>query len=390
MSAAGERKQGKTSPMPRSTYFRHTLYTRAANGVALVNPHQGWISRLGSYKSVWGRRRREPTVRVFINDTEVGDHPSGAISFHQPLISPLRVVQHLVTPGGTLVAPQEVLMKTNLTQNGGRTYFLLRLLSPSPLPLSLSLPLSLLSFFVQRYFLPVARLSFPLCKSIWQRRLCVFPGVAERGLGIKTRVSTDCRISITRKLPYIFTRVIRKVQFYQILPGKDYVKPACMQFFYIKTKMLNILHNISKRYFTTISPNLSVLPVQLIFNQTSPSTLTVANEMDIANSVVSVIRQCGRMFPSCGFALLINTDGKLRRARKKCCSLQTLQRKISARVPYNYTTKSTFAYVSENAICVYSSEAIAGWIDSIKLPVYRSHIRVRDSTEIRLGAGKKS
>jgi len=65
----------------------------------------------------------------------VGDHPSGAISFHQPLISPLRVAQHLVTPGGTLVAPQEVLMKTNLTQNGGQTYFLLRLLvSPSVCP----------------------------------------------------------------------------------------------------------------------------------------------------------------------------------------------------------------------------------------------------------------
>lgn len=91
----------------------------------------------------------EPTVRVFINDIEVGDHPSGAISFHQPLISPLRVVQHLVTPGGTLVAPQEVLMKTNLTQNGGPTYFLLRLL------LSLSVPFPSTSF------------PFSPCESIW-------------------------------------------------------------------------------------------------------------------------------------------------------------------------------------------------------------------------------
>ncbi|KAG7201245.1 hypothetical protein KM043_004030 [Ampulex compressa] len=78
----------------------------------------------------------EPTVRVFISEAVRGDHPSGAISFHQSLISLLRVVQHLVTPGGTLAAPQEALMKTNLTQNGGRSYF-------SPLPtLSPSLSLS--------------------------------------------------------------------------------------------------------------------------------------------------------------------------------------------------------------------------------------------------------
>lgn len=83
----------------------------------------------------------KPTVRVFINGPVKGDHPSGAISFHQSLISLLRVVQHLVTPGGMLTAPQEVLMKTNLTQNGGHTYFLLRL--------SLPLPVFLLLLFVR-------------------------------------------------------------------------------------------------------------------------------------------------------------------------------------------------------------------------------------------------
>lgn len=139
-----------------NVYTWNTPYTRQR--VALVNPHQGWISQLVSPSE---EDEGEATVRVFINDTEVGDHPSGAISFHQPLISPLRVVQHLITPGGTLVAPQEVLMKTNLTQNGGRTYFLLRLLLSPSIPLRLAAFPLRRSLFTLRINLAAALLHFP-------------------------------------------------------------------------------------------------------------------------------------------------------------------------------------------------------------------------------------
>lgn len=112
--------------------------TRDEN-ISILHDTAGKARMAGANKSVQAGRKPgyeedegEPTVGVFINGSVKRDHPSGAISFHQSLISLLRVVQHLVTPGGTLTAPQEVLMKTNLTQNGGHTYFLLRL--------SLSLP----------------------------------------------------------------------------------------------------------------------------------------------------------------------------------------------------------------------------------------------------------
>lgn len=112
---------------------------RATKNISILHDTAGKARTAGANKSVQAGRKPgyeedegEPTVGVFINGSVKRDHPSGAISFHQSLISLLRVVQHLVTPGGTLTAPQEVLMKTNLTQNGGHTYFLLRL--------SLSLP----------------------------------------------------------------------------------------------------------------------------------------------------------------------------------------------------------------------------------------------------------
>lgn len=120
----------------------------------------------GANKSVQAGRKPgyeedegEPTVGVFINGSVKRDHPSGAISFHQSLISLLRVVQHLVTPGGTLTAPQEVLMKTNLTQNGGHTYFLLRL--------SLSLP----ALFFSPYLSLLVRVVSPAIDST----LAIFP-----------------------------------------------------------------------------------------------------------------------------------------------------------------------------------------------------------------------
>jgi len=136
-----------------------TPYTRTAKG--RLGKSTSGVNKSARLVSPSEEDEGEPTVRVFINDTEVGDHPSGAISFHQPLISPLRVVQHLITPGGTLVAPQEVLMKTNLTQNGGRTYFLLRLLLSPSIPLRSPCSLS-----IAAPFLP--------CESIWQRYFYIF------------------------------------------------------------------------------------------------------------------------------------------------------------------------------------------------------------------------
>lgn len=149
-----------------------TPYTRAAKG--RLGKSTSGVNKSARLVSPSEEDEGEPTVRVFINDTEVGDHPSGAISFHQPLISPLRVVQHLITPGGTLVAPQEVLMKTNLTQNGGRTYFLLRLLLSPSVPLRSSCP-----FSTAVPFLP--------CESIWQRYFYIFRRAIEiRGIRIET------------------------------------------------------------------------------------------------------------------------------------------------------------------------------------------------------------
>jgi len=136
--------------------FGYTPCARARRRVATANPREGLNESAPRKSLVAGRDEGEPTVRIFINGTGVGDHPSGAISFHQPLISPLRVAQHLVTPGGTLVAPQEVLMKTNLTQNGGRTYFLLRLLVSPSVPL------------------PSHRSPSPPRESIWSRPLFTF------------------------------------------------------------------------------------------------------------------------------------------------------------------------------------------------------------------------
>jgi len=156
-------------------YFKYMApYTRATKG--RLGKSTSGVNKSARLVSPSEEDEGEPTVRVFINDTEVGDHPSGAISFHQPLISPLRVVQHLITPGGTLVAPQEVLMKTNLTQNGGRTYFLLRLLLSPSIPLRSFRPLSI-------------AVPFLLCESIWQWYFYIFPRMIEirRGHELKRR-----------------------------------------------------------------------------------------------------------------------------------------------------------------------------------------------------------
>lgn len=115
---------------------------------------RGQISRFRQVISPATRRKRDE-ANCFASSSTAPvkrDHPSGAISFHQSLISLLRVVQHLVTPGGTLTAPQEALMKTNLTQNGVHTYFLLRLSLSSPILPPLLLFLRLLSSVINSSF----------------------------------------------------------------------------------------------------------------------------------------------------------------------------------------------------------------------------------------------
>lgn len=90
------------------------MYKRHARGKRIYSGgRQAGKARTRANKSVRGRsqahvkprreeRRRANCSRLHQRRREERDHPSGAISFHQSLISLLRVVQHLVTPGGNV------------------------------------------------------------------------------------------------------------------------------------------------------------------------------------------------------------------------------------------------------------------------------------------------